>query len=125
MSAITQPRVTGRPNTVTIASALLVLISALAVPTMFLIGGGFDPVVSGIGSIFIVLRVIAAVGLWQCRRWGAILGFVATLLDLLLALPGFIDGTVQDGMALMAVGVFVGIVTLVLIVLPSSRRAYV
>lgn len=72
----------------------------------------------------IVLRIIAALGLWQCRRWGAILGFVATLLDVLLALPSLFDGTVQDGMALMVAGIVLGIVILVLMALPTSRRAY-
>jgi hypothetical protein len=124
MTAIAAPTVaTTRPSTVTAAAALLALLAALAVPTMILISDGFDPVFFGIGGIFAILKLIAAIGLWRCRRWAAILGFVATLLDVLLSLPGFGDGTFEGGAVLVAIGVILGIIALVLLALPASRRA--
>ena len=124
MSAIAQTPAVNRPTTVTVASAGLVLLAVLAVPTMTLASDGFDPVFFGIGGTFAILKLIAAAGLWRCRKWAAILGFVATLLDVLLALPGFGDGTFGDDVSLLAIGVIIGIATLVLITLPTSRRAY-
>ena len=40
-----------------------------------------------IGTIA-VLALLGAWGLWNLRRWGAILIFVLTLLDLLTSIPG-------------------------------------
>ena len=124
MTAMTRTLPTNRPATITAATAGLVLLSILAVPAMILIADGFDPGFFAVGGVLATLRLIAAVGLWRGRKWGAILGFVATLLDVLLSLPGFVDGTWGDFAAMVAVYVVIGIATLVLIALPSSRRTY-
>ena len=124
MFAVARPHTADRPATVTAASASLGLLAVLAIPTMILASDGVDPRSFGLGATFAALKLIAAFGLWRCRRWGALLGFFATLFDALLALTGFGDGTSGDGAALVAIGVVIGVATLRLIVLPSSRRAY-
>lgn len=125
MSATAQSPAATRPTTITAAVAGLVSLAVLAFPTAILFSDGFDPIFYGIGTTLTLLKLIAAIGLWRCRRWAAILGFVATALDVLLTLPGFVDGTMQEGMVPMAFFVIIGIASLVLIALPSSRHAYV
>ena len=125
MSTIaTSPVATRRPPTVTAAAALLALLGAAGL----LLTPAFLNAAAAAFAAYLVaisaLRLVAAAGVWRCRRWAAILGFVVSLLDTLLAAPGVFDAL--DAMWRLEAIVFtaLGLATLVLLVLPASRRAY-
>lgn len=114
-----------RPATVTAAAALLALLGALVLllTPFFLNDAG--AVFTAIAVAIAALRLVAAVGVWRCRRWAAILGFVISLLDTLLAAPGLFAAPDATWRLLSSLGVVLGLATLVLLALPTSRRAYV
>ena len=118
------PVATRRPATVTAAAVLLALLGAvgLILAPAFLdeAGAAFIAILVAISA----LRLVAAVGVWRCRRWAAILGFVVSLLDTLLAAPGLFAAPDATSRTLAIVGVVLGVATLVLLALPASRRAY-
>lgn len=78
------PAATHRPATVTAALALLVLLALVA---LFPTPGAEEipPAILLAGYAFAALQLVAAAGLWRCRRWAALLGFVVVLLDGLAA----------------------------------------
>ena len=119
------PVATRRPPTVTAAAALLALLGALALilTPAFLDEAG--AAFTAVAVAFAALRLVAAVGLWRCRRWAAILGFVVSLVDTLLAAPGLFAAPDATWRLLAVVGVVLGLATLVLLALPASRRSYV
>lgn len=112
-----------RPIVVTVALVLMVLaaLSSLVpapgteeIPQFILISA----------YVLAFLKLVAAVGLWRCHRWAAILGFVAVLLDGLTAVPGAFFAPTVALQLLSTVGTLISIVILVLLVLPAARRAY-
>ena len=112
-----------RPATVIAAIVLLVPLalaalippgSTAAIPAVVLVSG----------YALAALKLAAAVGLWWSRRWAAILGFVAVLLDALTSVPGLLFAEEAATRALVAVGLALSIAALVLLALPASRRAY-
>jgi hypothetical protein len=123
MSSITAPSaISRRPVTVTVALALLILLG-LSVLLPF---NTTDVPVAAIfiGYVLAALKLAAGIGLWWRRKWAAILGFVVVLLDAVLAAPGIFDSAAAL-QAYLVIGVLVSIVILVLLALPTSRRAYV
>lgn len=125
MSAITvSPPATRRPATITATIVLLVLL-ALSVLIPF---SGADQIPQAaiiLGYAFAVLKLVAAAGLWRCRKWAAILGFVAVLLDALSSAPGLFGAPTAALQVYLIVAVLASIAALVLLALPTSRRAYV
>ena len=124
MSALTESRLAARrPATISVAMLLLMLLSVsvlLPIP-------GFESIPRAaliIGYLFAALKLVAAFGLWRCQKWAAILGFIAVLLDALLAVPGMFESTAALQLYTIT-GVFISIIVLVLLLLPTSRRAYV
>jgi hypothetical protein len=124
MAAAAPPAAVRRPATVTAAAALLALTGALG---LLAVPAGLGEV----GAVILVpalalaaLRLVAAAGVWRGRRWAALLGAAATLLDTLLAVPGLSEAPNAALGALAALGVVLGIATVVLLALPASRRAY-
>lgn len=114
-----------RPTTVTAAAALTALFAGLGV-----IGGFIGQHYHGtsfliIALTFVALRLVALSGVWACRRWGAILGFVVTFLELLLSVPGIFDGSGTAMTVMSIVAVSLAIPILILLAWPSSRKAYV
>ena len=114
-----------RPAPVTAAAVLLALLGAagllFAPASAGEAGAAFTAVIVALAA----MRLVAAVGVWRCRRWAAILGFVASLLDTLLAAPGLFFAPDATARALATSGVVLGVATLVLLALRASRRAYV
>ena len=121
----TAPAAIDRPGAIG-AAVILSVISALAtVPFFFL--PGYDEVPVGVVVFSVVgaaLTLLGAWGLWNLRRWAAILVFVLTLLGTLSALPGLGDPPSGWILAALLVMIPLGIAIMVLIVLPSSRRVY-
>lgn len=112
-----------RPTVVTVALVMLVLMGLFSlVPTP-----GIEEMPRSVliaGYVFALLKLVAAVGLWRCHRWAAILGFVAVLLDALTAIPGIFFAGELAFQALAGVWVVVSILVLALLTLPAARRAY-
>ena len=109
-------------------SAAVILAGVIAFGTIvfMLIPGDEETPWSAIAFAIVaaIVTLIGARALWSLRRWGAVVVFVATLLNLLSSLPGlFVDVETW-----VLVGILIGIplclAVLVLIALPSSRRAY-
>ena len=124
MSAITaSPVASRRPTTVAVASVLIVLLG-LSVLIPFPGTGEIPRAALIIGYALAALKVVAGVGVWLCRKWAAILGFVIVLLDALLSAPGAVAAPSAALQVFIIVGILVSIVALVLLALPASRRAY-
>ena len=123
-TTVTPSGVTDRPSTITGAVWLLVLVAAITVPTVIVLMDGFDAGFVPIAATLATLKLIGAAGLWRCRKWAMMVAFGATLLDTLFAAGSIPDLSGGETVAVTAI-VLVGIVTLVLLVLPASRKAYV
>ncbi|MFN8515105.1 MAG: hypothetical protein U0232_19130 [Thermomicrobiales bacterium] len=122
MASIAESRGAGRPTMVTVAVALLIftgVLGLLAAPAGL---GEVGLVVLIPALVFAGLRFISAYWLWRGQRWAAVLGFVATLLDTLLALPGL--SSAPNGMlqVMATIGVVIGIPMLVLLGIVMFRR---
>jgi hypothetical protein len=113
-----------RPSTVSAAVSLLVLLAGLVLLPV----PGAEAVpreVLGVAYAFAALKLVAAAGLWRCRRWAAILGFLAVLLDALAAAPGLLAAPTPALRVMAATMVLLSVAALILLALPTSRRAYV
>ena len=112
---------TKRPVPLTIAIILLALggLGNLAVPLVY----HPPPLVTYVALVLGILGLVAAVGLWRLKRWGMILAIIYSVLQILLVAPDIV--TAPDVIKVQnTVGVVGSIVILVLVVLPSARRAY-
>jgi uncharacterized membrane protein (DUF2068 family) len=117
-----------RPLSVSVAAILQVIVNVFNFPgpwwDMFP-GTEEAPAFALYGGIVLgIVSLVAAVGLWMLKKWGFWLTVVATVLNILLGLPGIV---MAPGVALdvaIAVQVIGFVVVLVLVVLPTSRRAF-
>ena len=114
-----------RPSTVTGAISLLLVAVALTVPAVVLTMDGFDAAFVAIAATLASLKLAGAIGLLRCRRWAMIVGFSATLVDVLLCALTLSDSPSGADTVASIVFISIGLVILGLLVLPSSRRAYV
>jgi uncharacterized membrane protein (DUF2068 family) len=76
------------------------------------------------GIVLGIVSLIAAVGLWMLKTWGFWLTVIATALNILLGVPGIFAA---PGVALevaIAAQVIGFVLVLVLVVIPTSRRAF-
>src|SRR5687768_1059574 len=81
-----------RPGTVTVAVALTVGATLASLPVFFLPGADEVPGAVVVFSIIAgVVTLVGAWGMWNLRRWGAILTFVLTALNTLSSLPGLLE----------------------------------
>ena len=116
---------TKRPMSLMVALVLLVLLSLGNVVLLFEPGANQIPAVivySGIAAG--VIGLVAAVGLWRTRRWGMILTIIVSAFNLLSSAPGVLAGPNPGLQVLAGAYVVLSAVVIVLVVLPSARRAY-
>ena len=114
-----------RPLAVTVAAILLALISLSNLLGPWLPGADVIPaVVLYAGIVQGILGLLATVGLWMLRTWGLWLSIVISVINLLTAAPGLVFAPDAATMFLAFVGVIVPALTIVLVVLPTSRRAF-
>jgi hypothetical protein len=107
-----------QPPPVFIAMVLLALLSLTnLVPAQSVILEGnptaavFLPIVVGVGGL------VGAWGLWMLKRWAMWLVIVVCVLNILMTAPELTS-------PFMAIYIVVCALVIVLVVLPSSRRAY-
>jgi hypothetical protein len=115
-----------RPQSVTAAAILLVLLSLFGFPWpwMLLFPGVEGPpaFIYYSGIVLGIVGLLVALGLWMLKAWSLRATVIVCVINLLLGVPGIVLGpnAVQVTSAVLAV---VTVVIIVLVVLPSSRRA--
>ncbi len=120
-----------RPQTVTVAAALLALSSVLfhlafplwanAVPR----GGESVPAIVVFLAVAVgVAGLVGAAGLWMLRKWGIWLAIGVCLLSILDTASGVAGAPNAALRVVAAVTLVVFALVIVLVVLPASRRAF-
>ena len=116
---------TRRPLPVTGAAIILALFSLVSLPLALLPGAEEVPaVVLYGGTVLSIVGLGGAVGLWTLKTWSFWLTIVVSVLSILASAPGLALGPDATSKAIAAVGVVVSALIIVLVVLPSSRRAF-
>ena len=116
-----------RPQTVTAAAILMALFSVMNFhgPWWYLVPEAMEAPTFVIysGIVLGLLGIVAAVGLWMLKTWSFWLTIVVCVINILLALPT--PAMVQTGglLTLIAIQTIGFILVVVLVVLPTSRRA--
>ena len=116
-----------RPATVTLAASLLVLLSLFDFPWLYrllLSPGAVEPPAFIIYSGYVlgIAGIVVAIGLWMMQKWSLWATIVVCVLNFLSGAPGvvFAPGELR---AVIVVGEVLAVLIIVLVVLPSSRRA--
>ena len=112
---------------VAVAAILLVLLSLFDFPWPYelLFPGAEEPPAFILYSGYVVgiAGLVAAVGLWMLRKWKYWATIVVCVLNFLFGLPGLLFAPGAALKALIAVTEVVALLIIVLVALPSSRRA--
>ena len=119
-----------RPLPVTIAAVLLALFSVL-IDLSFPLWATAIPREGGVPSVVVYLTVavgvaglVGAAGLWMLRRWGIWLAIVVSVLNILDGASG-VAGAPSAALRVASTAVvLVFALVIVLVVMPTSRRAY-
>ncbi len=116
-----------QPLPVTVAAILLVLLSLFDFPWpwMLLFPGVEEPpaFIFYSGIVLGIVGLVVAVGLWMMKTWSYWATIVVSVLNFLLGAPGVFMAPTAAMRAAVAVTEVVAILIIVLVVLPSSRRA--
>ena len=116
-----------RPPTVSVAAILLVLLSLFDFPWpyMLLFPGAEEPPAFVIYSGYVlgIAGLLVAIGLWMMQKWSLWATIVVCVLNFLSGAPGALMAPGAALKAVIAVGEVVAVLIIVLVVLPSSRRA--
>src|SRR5919107_1633192 len=116
-----------RPLPVTVAAILLVLLSLMnfPFPWWFLFPGVEDPPVFVIYSGIVVglVGLVVAAGLWMLKTWSLRAAVIVCVINLLVGAPGVVIGPTAALRATVLVTEVVAVLVIVLVVVPSSRRA--
>ncbi len=83
------------------------------------------PVTIGLDIVLFVLSVVAAIGLFKSKRWGAILGIVLAVLVILLSIPGMLRIFSAVVLIENLVRILLAVAVIVLLLLPTARKSYV
>lgn len=113
-----------RSVTMALAAIVLLALSLLSLAAPLFASGELPPLVVVSSIVFGVAGLVGVVGLWMRKVWGAWLAVIVSALNGLNAAPGL---AAAPDTALL-VGAFVTVVgallIIVLVLLPSSRKAY-
>jgi hypothetical protein len=113
-----------RPLPVTVAAIIQAVFSLLSLPGPLLPGSEGVPAVVIYGGIVLgVAGLVAGAGLWMLKKWGLRLTVIINVLNALSAAPGLVVAPSAALQAAALVGVLISALIIVLVVLPSSRRA--
>jgi hypothetical protein len=113
-----------RPTTVSAAAILLALISVLNFLFALLPIEGIPAIAPYLAVVEGAAGLVGAIGLWRLTKWGLWLTIIVSVLNMLDAAGGVV-GAPNTALQVAAAITFLGFVfILVLVVLPSSRRAF-
>ena len=117
-----------RPQPVTIAAILLVILSLSGFPWpwMLLFPGLEEEPPAFIlysGIVLGIVGLVVAVGLWTMKKWSFWATIVVSVLNFLSGVPGVFLAPTAGTQVLSAVLGVVAVLIIVLVVRPSSRRA--
>lgn len=116
-----------RPQSVTVAAILLVLLSLFGFPwlPMLLFPGVGDPpaFIYYSGIVLGIVGLLVAFGLWMLKTWSFWATIIVAVLNLLVGAPGIVLGPTAGIQVTSAVLAVVTVLIIVLVVLPSSRGA--
>jgi len=76
------------------------------------------------GIVVGIVGLAVAVGLWMMKPWSYWVTIIVCVLNLLLGAPGIVLGPTAAIQVTVAVTEVVAVLIIVLVVLPSSRRAF-
>ena len=113
-----------RPLPVTVAAILLALLSLANLLSPFMPMEGVPAFVVYLGIVLGVASLIATAGLWMLKRWSVWLTIVVCVLNILSAAPGIAFAPTPALRVGALVGVWGPASIILLVVLPTSRRAY-
>src|SRR5919112_1804080 len=114
-----------RPVPVTVAAVIQALFSLLSLPGPLLPGSeGVPAVVLYSGVVLAVVGLVASAGLWMLKKWGLWLTIIVNALGGLSAALGVVAAPYAALQAAAVTGVVVSALIIVLVVLPTSRRAF-
>src|SRR5918994_3790569 len=117
-----------RPLPVTVAAILLALFSLMNFPGpwWYVFPGAAEEtpmVVIYSGIVLVIVGIVASVGLWMIKTWSFWLTIVVCVVNILLNASGLVMVLPGGLKALIAVQTIGFVLTLVLVVLPATRRA--
>jgi hypothetical protein len=116
-----------RPLSVIVAAILLVLLSLMdfPFPWLLLFPGAEEPPAFVIysGIVLGIVGIVVAVGLWMMQSWSLWATIAVCVLNFLLGAPGVVMAPTAAMQATVAVTEVVAVFIIVLVVLPTSRRA--
>ena len=117
-----------RPQPVTVAAILLALFSLMNFPGpwWYLVPGAAEVTPMFViysGIVLGIVGLVAAVGLWMMKTWSLWLTIVVCVVNILFNVSGLVMVLPGGLKALIAVQTVGFVLTLVLVVLPSTRRA--
>lgn len=111
---------TKRPVTLTIAIILLAILSLANLALLLL---RVPPPVIYVAIVLGICGLVATFGLWRLKRWGMILAIIISVLNALADALGI--ATAPDVIKVpTALDMILSIVVIVLVALPSARKAY-
>src|SRR3954469_23043353 len=118
-----------RTLTVTVAAILMALFSLINFPGpwWYTVPGAMEEtpmIVIYVGIVLGIGGLVAAVGLWMLKNWGWWATIIVSVINILLNLSGLAmvqSGALRAAIAVQTIGF---ILTLVLVVLPTSPRAF-
>src|SRR3954454_8970782 len=117
-----------RPLPVTVGAILMTLFSLMNFPGpwWYAVPGAMEETPMGViyvGIVLGIVGIVAAVGLWMLKKWGWWATIIVSVINILLNLSGLAmvqSGALRAAIAVQTIGF---ILTIVLVVLPSARRA--
>ena len=117
-----------RPQPVTVAAILLALFSLMNFPGpwWYAVPGAAELTPMFVlysGIVLGIVGLVAAVGLWMMKTWSLWLTIVVCVVNILFNVSGLVMVLPGGLKALIAVQTVGFVLTLVLVVLPSTRRA--
>ena len=116
-----------RPQSVTAAAILLVLLSLFGFPWpwMLLFPGVEDPpaFIYYSGIVLGIVGLLVALGLWMLKAWSFWATVIVCVINLLVGAPGVVMGPTAALRATVLVTEVVAVIIIVLVVVPSSQRA--
>ena len=111
---------TKRPVPLTIA---IIGLSLLSLANLALLPLRVPPPVIYVAIVLGISGLVAAFGLWRLKRWGMILAIIFSVLNTLSAALGI--ATAPDVLKVpTALAMVLSIMVIVLVMLPSARKAY-